>query len=881
MGWFTRRGDRDVERELQAHLDLEAEEQRAAGCDEIEARASAMRLFGNRALVKEEVAAVWRSPSLDSLAQDVRFGVRMLVRGPVFTLFAVSSLALGLGAAGAIFSLVDAIVWRGLQVPEPSRLVLASIHGPGGRFNYSMPYPQFAAMRERSRTLEGLLAATPIGQVSVSVAGEPALADGLYVSGNYHRTLGVTPAAGRLLEVGDDRPGSAVAVISHGYWQRRFGGQPRAVGAAVRVNDVPFTIVGVEPPGFAGAELGRPPDISIPIRAENLLNEGRESRLFAMTDATWIYVLGRLRPGVTIERAQQELEVINRQAGIDGAHSPAARRLAEEWALRLEPGARGFVSGLRAAYSSGLQLLLALLAALLLLASLNLAALLLSRSAARQREIATRLTLGAGRWRIVRQLLTESLLLGGLAAVASLAVSAWGSGLLLRIATPSAERPLVDLALDLRLVIFTAVTAMAACLVFGALPALRVSGARRLAVLRQVGPGRRQRLADRSLVAAQVAISLILLVAAGLFLRSLERLWSQDTGYDRRNVLVFSTNARLAGRTGEQVRLTYLRLLDELRSVPGARSVTASAVRPVSETYYFIDVVSGIGGRDRSAPDRRVRVATNDVAPGYFATLGIPIVAGRDFDGRDRRGGAPVAIISEQMARHFTGSPIGQTISLGDDTREVVGVVKDHRYARVRDAYREVVFTPLLQAARIGYTPSYEIRYAAPLDAVLHGVGEAVARTDAGLTLTSVGTLDALTARSFSRERLLASVTGYIGVFAVLLACIGLYGLTSFGVTQRKPEMGIRLALGARPSMVRRMIVREGATTAVAGLLVGLPGAMLAARVLRTQLFETRPGDPTTLVTATALLLAVAAAAAYLPALRASRVDPAAALRHE
>jgi predicted permease len=860
-------------------FDLLVEEKTRAGMHPEEARRAATLQLGRVESITEQVRDVRLGALWAAVLQDVRYGIRLLIRSPMFALFAIASLALGIGATGAIFTLFDNIVLRKLPVPEPDRLVVAS--WTAGRlstnFNYNLPYPQFEQIRQRNTTLERVCATSPMGRVTVSVRGEPDAAEGLYVSGDYYETLRLRPALGRLLGPTDDRSGQAMAVLSHSYWQRRFGGRSEVLGLAVTLNQRPFTIVGVEPQGFRGIEVGRPYDISVPIRALEILSEGKPSWSGAFT--TWIYISGRLKPGVSLEQAQTETREIFRQVTTAAAQSPTDVRLAAEHMFRLEPGTTGTVSGLRTGYERWLRLLLMVLGAVLLLASLNVATLLLSRSDARQREIATRLALGAGRWRLIRQFLTESLVLAAIAGAVGLALASWGSRLLLRIAVPAAERAPIDLTPDVRLVAFIATVSLLTCVLFGLIPAIRAISPRTLLSTRQVGGGRQRRFLDRALVASQVGLSLVLLVAAGLFLRTLGNILALDTGYDRRNVLMFSVDARLAGKKGPDVPDTYRRLLDELRSVPGA-SVTASAVRPVSDNYYFIDSVNQVGDKSLS-DDHRIRVAFNNVAPRFFGTLGIPLIAGRDFDERDSLAAPRVVIVSERMVRHFDGNPVGQRIGRGPAAREIVGIVKDIRYANVKDAPREVLYFPMFQAPSISYSPTFEIRYAGAASELLQSVREAVSRTDPGLTMFRVKTLEAQTQESLSRERLLAMLTSYIGGFAVLLACIGLYGLMSYGVTQRTAELGLRMALGAQPAAVRWLVVRAAAATVLAGVLVGLVGSVAAVRLVESQLFGVQPDDPLALATATLLLLTMACAAAYLPARRASRIDPLTALRHE
>ena len=854
-------------------------EKRQAGMSAEAARRAARLQLGQIESLEEQVHDVSAGAWLSSLAQDVRYAIRLLGRTPAFTVFAVTSLALGIGATGAIFSLFDGIVLRKLPVPEPEQLVVASFGST--RFNYSMPYPHFEEIRQRNTTLAGVFALNPFGRVTVGAVGASEAANGVYVTGDYYTTLRLVPAAGRLLEPNDDRAGQAVAVLNHGYWQRRFGGRMDVVGTAITLNRVPFIVVGVEPPGFFGTEVGRSYDVSIPMRSLEMLSEGKP--LWNEAFATWIYMMGRLKPGVSMAAAEHEMKTIFARVSLDAARTETQLRLARENQLRLESGARGNASDLRERYERWLRLLMMLLAAVLLLASLNVSTLLLSRSDARQREIATRLALGAGRGRLIRQFLTESLVLAICAGTLGLGLAVWGGRILLQIAAPGVDRSPLDLTADWRLIAFTFAVSCGACLCFGLIPAIRATASQRLAGARQIGGGPRRRLLDRTLVASQVGLSLVLLVAAGLFLRTLEKLWSQDPGYDRRNVLMFSVDARLAGKKGDDVPQVYRRLLEELRTGAGAQAVSFSAVRPVSDSYYFITSYSEVGDKILSR-EARIRCAYNVVAPGFFSTIGIRLVAGRDFDDRDSLGAPKVAIISERLARHFTGNPIGQRLGgSGSSAAEVIGVVRDIRYANVRDLPREVVYFPMFQSQvrDIWYSPSYEIRYAGRAADVLQAAREAVARIDSGLTVFRARTLEEETEYSFSRERLLAMLASYFGGFAVLLACIGLYGLLSYGVIQRTAEMGLRMALGAPASAVRWLVVRESAWTVLIGAAVGLATAVAVLRLVQAQLFGVQPHDPVAIAAAVAVLLAMAFAAAYLPARRASRIDPLTALRHE
>jgi predicted permease len=883
--WFDRdRHERDLDDEIRFHLAEEARLREDAGASRDDARAAARRAFGNVTLVTAATRATWGRRLFEEGVQDVRHGFRLLARHRTFSIFAVLSLALGIGGTSAVFSLYDAIVLRPLPVAAPESLVTLRLESEGRRSNSFMPYPQFEAMRATASSVEGLFARSPGPNLSLGADGTAAIASSLAVTGEYHGTLGLQPAVGRLLLPADDRSGrAAVAVISHAYWQRRFGGRGDIVGRGVLLNGVPFTLVGVEPAGFFGVTVGSSPDITIPLRAVSLLS-GREPGWDAAF-STWIEVMGRLKAGVPIERAAVELDGIFRRASLDAAAGRTAdsdeARFAKAVGVGISSGATGGVSGLRARYEHGLQILLFLLGGVLCLASLNVAALLLSRAEVRREEIATRLALGAGRKRIVRQLLTESAIIAMCGGALGLLLASQAGPLLLRMATPNAPVLPVDLSPDLRVVAFTAIVSMASCLAFGLLPAARATASVRGSSRSELG-GRRRRLVDRSLVLVQTALALVLVVCAGLFLRTLQNLWAQDTGYDRRNVLMFSVDAGLVGKRDAAARDLYLRILDDLDALPMARGVTLSTVRPVSDTYYFIDRVTRVADAPPANAADGIRIAVNHLAPGYFQMMRVPLRAGREFDRRDGPDAPKVAIISERLGRHFTGNPVGQRLTVGvDDVREVVGVAADVRHASVKDAPREIVYVPFFQGLP-RFTPTFEIKYEGASTAdVLRAVGDTVAHVDQGLAIFGAKTLEAGTAESFARERLLALLSSYLAGFAWLLAGVGLYGLLACTVAQRTREFGLRMALGAPPSRIRHSVLRESAGMVLAGVCVGLAILLPTVRLVRAQLFGLEPTDPTAFVVAVIVLVALAAVASYLPARRASRIDPMTALRQE
>lgn len=880
-GWFLRRRRHDAElyQEIRAHIEAEIEERIEAGIVPEQARNDAVRAFGNRTFAMEEIRTMWRFNMLEVFVKDVQYGFRRLRSSPLFATFAITSLALGIGATSGIFSLFDAIVLRKLPVREPDRLVFLSQQMPGMRPNSFLSYPHFVRIRDTATTIDGILAMTP-RRLSVESKGQTDLARGLCVSGDYYTTLGLRAAIGRLLAKDDDSASGESVTLTYAYWERRFGLNPSILGERITVNGVPFTVVGIEPREFLGIEVGTTYDVAIPMRAIDRIPQGGRP-LWDRPDVTWIRMLARLKREVPAAKARGELDFIYRQVNADAVQlaepgeREGAARFAREARLALEPGATGVLSGFRETYSQGLRLLLITLSAVLLIASLNVATLLLARSEARRREIAIRLSLGAGRRRLIQQLLTESSLLAALGGAFGLALAWWGGRVLLRIALPNAVSLPVDITLDARVIAFTLAVSAWTCLLFGLLPALRATSGGLHVGAREVG--RRSRFVDQALVAAQVGITLVLLVGAGLFLRSLGRLWSQDTGYDRRNVLMFSLDASISGKKSAEASATYRRLLDELRAQAGAVSATASAVRPVDDAAYFVGSFTKPG----ASPDRKIRVAQNLVAPDYFGTLGIPLLAGRDFDRRDETGGLKSVIVSETLAkRHFPDrSPIGQSI-LFDGVREIIAVAKDTRYGNVKDAPREVIYRPLFEQA-YGGAISYEVRFHGPAASMEHSARALVAKLDPSFSAFRIKTLEMETADSLSRERLLALLTSYFGGFALLLASIGLYGLVSYAVTQRTPEIGLRMALGARPSAIQRMVFSESFRIVLCGVVAGLTASFGVVHLVRTQLYGIEPHDPASVIAATLLLIVITFCASVLPALRAARIDPMRALRCE
>ena len=894
---FRRRKQRelDLERELRDHLELEARELRESGLNPEDAHYAALRSFGNTTLAKEATRDMWGWTVWERILQDVRYAGRTLGHSPGFTAVAVASLALGIGANTAIFSLLNAVVLRPLPVPDPQQLVQCTYTYPSNgpnNWNSYFGYPELDRIRTRATTLTGVFGGVSMGRMNVLSRGVSGLAQGVAYTDNIFSVLQVSPQHGRLLSAGDDGAEAPVAVLSDRFWRLRFAADAGVVGEKILINEIPFTVVGVAPAGFAGLSLGSTPDLWLPLHSMELFKPDRKRWTEPFT--SWLVIAGRLRPGVSRQQAEAELDVIHRQlmveqiATYEGRNRESMQQFVRESHLVLRSAESGTVSGLRENYSFPLKLLMWVAGMVVLIACANVANLLLARASNRRREIAVRLALGAGRRRVIRQLLTESLLLSSMGGAAALMVAWWGSALLIRtISTGDAPLP-VDVRPDWWVFGFTAAVSVITGVLFGLAPALRSTRIDPGPALKE---GARQstgasRALDRGLVVAQVALSVVLITGAGLFTRTLQKLWSVDVGYNRDNVLMFSVDAKLGGyNTSEKARGLYLAIVDRLRAMPGARSATVSVVRPLDDTYYLVDRVNEVDGRQ--LPDREaVRVAWNAMGPGYFVTAGTPLVMGRDFDLQKDDAGSRVVIVNESLARKlFPGqNPLGHRLA----GAEIIGVVKDSLYGGAHEQPRPVLYRSLLQLsgnldpskwAGVGGV-SFEVRYsggAGMVDAVRHEV----ARVDRNLPLFHMKTLREQTEDSLLRERLLAMLSTFFGALALLLACLGLYGLMAYAVTRRTSEIGIRMALGAGRYEVVRLVLREAVWLAVAGIAVGVPLALWTARYVKTLLFGITVTDPVTIVFAVGALAGVAALAGYLPARRASRVDPMVALRYE
>lgn len=830
------------------------------------------------------------------LLQDVRFGARMLAKNPGFTAVAVFTLALGIGANTAIFSVSDAVLLRSLPIRKPGELVLvkqSNLRESVSRFSY----PAYREFGEKCESFAGLLAFGSVKSVIVHSTGanvraqsERAVAQ--LVSGGFFQVLGVPALKGRMLGPEDDRVtgGHPVAVISHGYWKRRWAQAPEIVGQTLVVNGVVFTIVGVAPPEFFGVEVGAAPDIWMPTMMQSEIqyrtnyNSGTNARIdmpwLDQAAISWLTVMGRLRPGINAGQAAAEATVVFRQIELGHGKKPTELR------IELEQGGRG-ISELRRQFSERLKILMAMMGLVLLVACANVANLLLARAAARSNEIGMRLALGAGRGRLVRQLLTESTMLAMAGGALGLLFADWARRLLPVLAFVGSRIPPINISIDLRVLAFTAALSMLTGILFGIVPALQATSE----VHGFSGSRTPRRFALRMFVVAQVASSLLLMIAAGLFARTLRNLEAQDTGYEGDNLLLVEINPRELGYQTAQLRDLYDRLLERIRAVPGVRLASISLAPPLSGDTWTTSVsVAGHTARQ----DSDLRVHKMLVTPEYFDTVGLPVTEGRGLTTNDARNASPVAVINHMMARYFFGerSPIGQRFWFGAQTTgggvEIVGVVRDSIYNNLRDRIPPMVYLPLAQqmeGAGFHGPPALrdlEVRTApGAASAVAAQLRRAIAEVDPKLPVAEISTLLQRVKRSAAQDRAIAQVTAFFGALALALAAIGLYGVMSYAVARRTAEIGVRMALGALPENVRWLIIQEALGLAAAGIALGVPASLLSLRVISSQLFGLSPHDPTTILSAILVMTFVAAASGYFPARRASRLDPMVALRYE
>jgi putative ABC transport system permease protein len=830
---------------------------------------------------------------MENLWQDLKHGARLLRLNPSFTIVAVLSLALGIGANTAIFQLLDAVRLRTLPVKDPQQLAIVRIQDrswASGRIHGRYPQitnAQWEEIRDRQEGFSSIFAWAE-NDFNLATTGEARYAHGMFVSGDFFKVLEVRPLIGRLLTADDDRRGcgSQAAVISYAFWQHEFNGDPSIIGRKITLDGNPFPVVGVTAPGFYGVEIGRMFDLAVPICSEPLIRG--EDALLNLRHGFWLASMGRLKPGWTMERATAQLKAISPailEATVPEIYKPDNAKKYMEYRFTAFPASNGF-SMLRQEYENPLWILLAIAGLVLLIACANLANLMLARARSRGREVAVRLAMGASRLRLLRQMFVESLLLAGIGAALGAALATLLSEFMVAFISTQDNPLFMNLQADWRVFGFTALLAVFTCVLFGLTPALRATRVAPAAVLKTASRGMtgvHERFGlGRILVVSQVALSLVLLVGSLLFVRTLRNLLTLDPGFRQDNTIVASLDLSRDNIPIPQRQEFKRNLLERVRAVPGVDAAADASVVPVSG-YGWNEGIWIAGDEKRPADSRFDRVS-----PGYFATMKTGFLDGRDFDSHDTASSPKVAIVNETFARKFLngGNPIGMTFRIdafvGDASPmyQIVGFVKDAKYEDLREEPRAIVYVAQMQDDRPDNDPQFVIHSSMPPASVVPGIKEAIMQS-APEAIIDFGMMETMIRDSLLRERLMATLSGFFGVLAVVLATIGLYGVISYTVARRTNEIGLRVALGAQRGDVVGMIMREAGTMLLIGLAVGAVLTLAVARAAASMLYGLKPHDPLTLTVAVVALTLVAALASFLPAHRAARLDPMAALREE
>ncbi|KAA6462953.1 ABC transporter permease [Acidobacteria bacterium AB60] len=890
------RFQRELEEEMRLHKDLRRQQQLAAGLSDEAARRAANRRFGNATLLREKSSTAWGWDGLTSFSQDAAYGLRSMWRTPAITIVALISLALGIGANTAIFSFLDAVMLRSLPVKEPQQLVKLGVEDWDGITDsfactelYS--YPFYRQLQSKNEVFSDTAAIMSLLNTVHGFVDDHQQSEKLQVqtiSGTYFQMLGVGAQVGRVLNQADDSGDGEhpVVVLSDGFWKRRFGADRGILNHTVRLGPVQYKIVGVAAPEFFGTAVGQAPDMWAPLSMGQLIppNWVHPKENFSES----LYILGRLKPGVTMQQAEANINVLFPQIIRSFPDARLTQANLDHLAhahVQLQSMERG-MADLRRNESKPLKILMTIVALVLLIACANIANLLLARSTARARELAVRQALGARRSRIIRQLLTESLILALTGGALGIAFAAMAKRVLLRMISDGPDVMPLDVSLNLRLLAFTFAITVCTALLFGTLPALRAT---RMQLTDSLKSNRGPSFAARTplakcLVVTQVALSLVLMVGACLFLRTLVNLANVNPGFNKENVLRLNIDSDITGYKDDDPRLKAIfhEIEDRVSTLPGVQAASFSS-------FVFREGTWNSGIRAQGMPvDHKVNVQHNIVGNGFFNVMGIPLVAGRNFGPQDTKTSQPVAIISEKMARKLfpPGSPIGRTYLIGDEDGaepplqlQVIGVVKDVLAGNLKKPAGYIDYMPYTQ--RSWGFGDFEVRYTGDFSAISNSVQQTIHAVDPRLPISDVKTLEQQVARAYSGEAMIAELSAFFALVAVFLACIGLYGLMSYLVGRRTGEIGIRMALGADRARVGWQVMREISLLVVLGIVIGLPVTFLGMRSFQAMLFGLKGTDPFSLSAATALLLAAGLAAGYLPARRAANVNPMVALRDE
>jgi predicted permease len=886
----------ELHREFQFHLEEQIADNVARGMTAEEARYTALRRIGSVAQIQEQCREQRGLHLVESTMQDVRYALRSLRKNPAFTAVAVLSLALGVGANTAIFSLIDSLLLNSLPIKDPQQLVFVRTNNVKvGNFMVSrtIHIRDLEQMEAHSTRVDGIGSYDDFSRANIGVDGRSELTPGEFVSGKYFEVLGISAQLGRTLLPADDLQNGNLgaagwpAMISDGYWHRRLGGDPNIIGHPITVNTIPFVIVGVMPRGFDGLSLEQQPAILMPLVTHNQVVSGSVSAGIARSDEPAGQILARIKPGTAQSTAAAELTVLFRNSELANQNLTMAERNAiEKRFIEFEPAARGS-SSLRRQFSDPLLALMTVVALVMLIACANIASLLLAKAGARQKEIAIRLSLGSSRRRIVRQLLTESLILSIFGCVLGIVFAIFARDVTLKLGHGSTAG--FAMQWDLRLVLFLAGVCIVNALLFGIVPALRITNVDPNEVLKgsQAAQHSSRLPFGRALVMAQLAISLVLVVGAGLFLGSLRNLYRVDLGFSSENLLMATLDPRLIGANDTRTMTIYKQLLEDVKRLPTVASATLMNNRLFSGRAHLSGarVVGYVPepGEDLS----NSWTLTYGVGPRFFEALRMPLIRGRDFSEADKNGAPPVVVINEAMAKHYfrDKDPIGQKVSFGSGkkTAEIVGLVRNAHYFDVQDEKQETIFTPLLQIqiGEFGSEETLVVRTRRNPAQIADDVRASVHRIDPNLPLFNTTTMSDQVASDLRTPRLMATLSSFFGALALALSAIGLYGVLAYGVTKRTGEIGIRMALGADRNNILRLILGETGQVLLIGIGAGLVLAWAASRLVKSMLYGVTAHDARVYAVAAILLGAVALAAAMLPARRAVRVEPMIALRYE
>jgi len=876
--WFRKRRDSDFDAEIEAHILLEADRLMAEGMPPAEAQAAARRTFGNATIAREDFFEGQRWLWFHQLGQDLRYGLRSFRKAPAFTAVVILTIALGVGASTGVFSLMEAVLLRSLPVENPKELVFLETAGTAGPSG-PPSYPGFSRLRDETTSFSGM-AAFASDELRIQIDGSLEQVMGQATSGNYFQVLGLKPRLGRLMDAEDEKLAPPITVISERYWRRRFGGDPGVIGKSISIGRKAFTIVGVTPAEFFGLQPGSPVDITFPI--------DKNGELVKNSETLWLHgIIARLKPGASADAAQAEADSIYRSF-MSTSRFPTDL-IAKHWRqLQLLPGAHG-MDGLRRRFSEPLYVLMGIVGLVQLLAIANVANLLLARGISRGREFAIRLAAGAGRARVVRQLATETLLLFCLGAVPGVLLAGWGVGLVESLFRQGRRPIILEAGLNGRVLAFALAVTFLAGLISSLIPAWRAFRTDPEQAIKEgqdrMGESRGSAMLAHGLVAFQVGLSLVLLVGAVAFVRTLASLRNVDLGFRTEEALTMSLRLPEGYTHAGPSIAVWNQALESVRRLPDVRAAALSIFTPLS-------------GRDRGGLVRvrgyepptteDATIHFNQVSEGYFEVLGMSLLRGRLFTDRDVEGTTRVALINESAARKYFGDrdPIGESLEFrrtgGNITYRIVGVVRDTKHMNLREPSKRFAFLPLRQPRDVEQrvtlivaprTPNGEMK-------LLQPVRNAVARIDRRILISDVITIRSQLDGTLLTERLLSGLSSAFGLLAMILASIGLYGVLSYRIGRQRLSIGIQMALGATPSYVALRVLRQSGVVIVAGLTLGLPFAMLAARLADTLFWGVKASDPMIYIASAALLSFVGIASAYLPARRAAGVDPARALRH-